>query len=80
MKKQTIDGMIEWLEEGAGGHYFLTPAEVRDILDAFEELVRLQSHYATLLNMYDGGERHEFVSTKEWFDRLAELRKRKPQP
>lgn len=32
MKKQTIEGMKEWLES-PGGHYFLTPAETQDVLD-----------------------------------------------
>lgn len=37
-----------------------------------EESVKLQSHYAELLNMHDGGER--MVFTKEtWIERLKEL-------
>jgi len=37
---------------------------------ALEESVKLQSHYAGLLNIYDGGERMQFASAKEWTDRL----------
>lgn len=40
---------------------------------ALEESVKLQSHYATLLNQYDGGERLQFESAQEWMDRLAAL-------
>lgn len=38
---------------------------------ALEESVALQSHYAMLLNMYDGGKRIEFSNAQEWIDRLA---------
>jgi len=37
-----------------------------------EESVKLQSHYAELLNMYDGGERKTF-DKNTWIDRLKEL-------
>lgn len=37
-----------------------------DALDALEESVKLQSHYAELLNMHDGGERRGFRSAKAW--------------
>jgi hypothetical protein len=41
MKQQTIDGMKEWME-APGGHYFLTPAEVQDVLDMQAAISRLQ--------------------------------------
>lgn len=41
---------------------------------ALGELVKLQAHYAKLLNQYDGGQRHAFDSAQEWLDRLAELK------
>ena len=44
--------------------------------DALEKSVELQSHYATLLNGYDGGERMKFTSGQEWIDRLAKLAER----
>lgn len=42
---------------------------------ALEESVRLQSHYARLLNNFDGGYRHEFKDAQEWLGRLAEIKK-----
>jgi hypothetical protein len=39
---------------------------------ALDESVKLQSHYAGLLNMYDGGTRKQFASGQEWMERLAE--------
>src|SRR6185436_9540577 len=46
--------------------------------EAFEELVKLQCHYAKLLNMHDGGERWSFGSAKEWLDRLRQLKSNAP--
>lgn len=39
---------------------------------ALELLVKLQSHYAKLLNMHDGGKRHAFANRQEWIERLRE--------
>lgn len=39
---------------------------------ALEESVRLQSHYAALLNMHDGGQRIGFTSADAWIARLVE--------
>jgi hypothetical protein len=39
---------------------------------ALEESVKLQSHYAGILNAYDGGERMQFSGAEEWLDRLKE--------
>ncbi len=39
---------------------------------ALEESVKLQSHYAKLLNMYDGGQRISFATADEWITRLQE--------
>lgn len=41
---------------------------------ALAESVRLQSHYATLLNQYDGGERLVFKNAREWLERLVKRR------
>jgi len=47
-----------------------------DELDhALQESVRLQAHYANLLNMWDGGKRAIFNSTNDWIKRLREMRK-----
>jgi hypothetical protein len=39
---------------------------------ALEESVKLQSHYAELLNMHDGGQRIGFASADHWLARLEE--------
>jgi hypothetical protein len=46
-------------------------AEMREALD---ELVKLQAHYARLLNQYDGGKRRAFVDANAWLARLRELK------
>lgn len=43
-----------------------------DLLAALEKSVELQSHYAYLLNMYDGGRRMQFASADEWRARLTQ--------
>lgn len=45
-------------------------AEFRRLRVALAESVKLQSHYAGLLNMYDGGQRMEFASADAWIARL----------
>ena len=40
---------------------------------ALEKSVKLQSHYAYLLNMYDGGGRMTFESGKDWMSRLDDI-------
>lgn len=42
---------------------------------ALAESVKLQSHYAKLLNMYDGGTRSTFSCFGEWIQRLVETGK-----
>lgn len=37
---------------------------------ALKESVKLQSHYAKLLNMYDGGERMPFENAEVWIARI----------
>jgi predicted lipase len=39
---------------------------------ALEQSIKLQSHYALLLNQHDGGERRVFLNAREWLDRLKE--------
>lgn len=48
--------------------------EVEAMREALEKSVKLQSHYATMINMHDGGERITFDSAQAWLDRLAALR------
>jgi len=49
--------------------------ELRDLWAALEESVKLQSHYAGLLNMHDGGERKQFADAQAWMDRLVDVGK-----
>jgi len=42
---------------------------------ALEESVKLQSHYASLLNMHDGGTRVQFENGDAWIARLRETGK-----
>lgn len=44
---------------------------------ALEESVKLQSHYAGLLNQYDGGLRLGFATVEQWLERLRKCRKTK---
>jgi hypothetical protein len=43
------------------------------LMHALEESVKLQSHYAALLNSYDAGKRIGFADAAAWVSRLAEL-------
>jgi hypothetical protein len=45
-------------------------AEVAQLRNALAESLKLQSHYATLLNQHDGGARMTFRDNKEWLERL----------
>ena len=42
--------------------------------EALEESVKLQTHYAKLLNMYDGGKRIGFDNADAWLSRLEALK------
>jgi hypothetical protein len=60
---------------------FTTPAEavrklksrIERLQAALEESVKLQSHYAGLLNMYDDGKRMQFMTAEDWLRRLSQL-------
>jgi flavodoxin len=47
--------------------------EIRDLWAALEESVKLQSHYAFLLNCHDGGQRKPFDDAQAWVDRLIDI-------
>ena len=49
-------------------------ARVAKLEAALEQSVELQSHYAELLNMHDGGQRLTFANIEAWLDRLAALK------
>jgi hypothetical protein len=46
--------------------------EIEYLRVALDESVKLQSHYAELLNMHDGGQRIGFEDGKAWIARLCE--------
>jgi len=62
-------------------------AEIAEVFKAvarlqygLNESVKLQSHYAELLNMYDHGERIQFDTSEDWLQRIEQIRSRpKPQ-
>jgi hypothetical protein len=43
-----------------------------EAMTALAESVKLQAHYATLLNMHDGGKRLIFPTVESWLDRLRQ--------
>lgn len=52
---------------------FVTERE-SELTQALQESVKYQSHYAELLNAYDGGHRMLFESAKAWMKRLRDLK------
>ena len=49
-------------------------ASLDEVRAALEESVKLQSHYAHLLNMYDGGQRRGFASADAWIARIRAVK------
>jgi hypothetical protein len=47
---------------------------LRETLAALQESVRLQCHYAMLLNNHDGGQRDTTFDAFSWMARLRELK------
>lgn len=45
---------------------------VKELERALQESIKLQSHYAKLLNIHDGGERLIFKDVSSWKERLNE--------
>jgi len=67
---------IEYLENKLDG----LPKTTRELFTLFKKyqkaldmLIKLSSNYAGLLNIYDGGERRQFLSSEEWITRLEEM-------
>lgn len=50
---------------------------IEDLVRALDASVRLQSHYANLLNQWDGGERRCFQDGAEWIARLRSMEEKK---
>lgn len=50
--------------------YYGDKNTAKTLTKALEESLKLQSHYAKLLNMHDGGQRMEFPTIEKWINRL----------
>jgi len=48
--------------------------KLKQLVEALSESVKLQSHYAGLLNMHDEGGRMMFANSDEWLKRLKHLK------
>lgn len=57
--------------DGNFASYERVKEKYSQVTHALAESVKLQSHYAGLLNQYDGGQRIEFKDAEEWLARLA---------
>lgn len=53
--------------------------QVARLTQALTESVKLQAHYAELLNMHDGGKRTVFTSIEQWLQRVTEIKARAGQ-
>jgi hypothetical protein len=53
----------------------LQAEKIARLSEALSASVKLQSHYAKLLNSWDGGERMTFDDAEAWLRRLDEVRK-----
>ena len=53
--------------------YLIMNFDYDELMYALEESIKLQSHYASLLNMYDNGKRLQFENAKEWLLRLRKV-------
>lgn len=49
---------------------------VASVDHALDESLKLQSHYAILLNQYDGGSRMTFADAGAWLARLRDVKNR----
>ncbi len=82
MKKDEINMLLERFDETESAlHRAIVAQLIQDrlvLVTALKESVNLQSHYAGLLNIYDGGERIGFVDAQAWIDRLVECKKIPP--
>lgn len=70
-KKETAAGGQSL--QAASDELFLRLGRGKELEHALAESVKLQSHYAKLLNMYDGGQRTCFKDSEEWLTRLKAM-------
>jgi hypothetical protein len=57
----------------------LFAVQIQSLEIALKESIKLQSHYAKLLNMYDEGCRTVFENESQWIARLIEIEKLPPK-
>lgn len=69
MAKHTDEQIIDLYERQLAAR----DAEVRTLRGALAESVKLQAHYADLLNMHDGGQRQIFPTVEAWLARLRAM-------
>jgi len=55
----------------------MTDYSKEELEKALYESLKLQSHYAELLNMYDNGRRMQFDTTEKWIERLRFIKQDK---
>jgi hypothetical protein len=61
-----------WMNVDERTRLGMMKASTYDLEVALHESVKLQSHYAELLNMHDGGHRITFRDAAAWIARLRE--------
>jgi hypothetical protein len=69
------DQIARYLRDTAGQLWEASADEVdnKRLRRALAESVKLQSHYASLLNQYDGGRRLQFPTALSWIQRLEKI-------
>ena len=72
LSDEDIDAILERFDATAPK---LRRRIIVETMIALEESVTLQSHYASLLNDYDGGKRRQFETAAAWMTRLRECGK-----
>ena len=81
--RRTKHGRVEKFKRKAQGWIKLTAAAFKvisrdnkyseeDLAKALDESLKLQRHYAELLNMHDGGRRKTYASVEDWMIRLKQ--------
>jgi hypothetical protein len=67
-----IDAVISEVSKPA--KTLTTPVKKGELITALTKSLELQSHYAKLLNQYDGGQRWIFDSVDAWIERLRSIK------
>lgn len=74
MEKEIMTDRLRGYQNGIHGAFFLSVAQKLEEQEiALNASLKLQSHYAKLLNMHDGGKRIGFKTIEEWINRLKQV-------